>query len=72
MKHQRQGIYKVVLPLPREGDLLTLLAVILQGLEWLRENGREETFINVYKGEGKVTFVVNDLETALLMRLSLQ
>jgi len=71
MKHQRQGIYKVVLPLPREGGFRTRLAVILQGMEWLQENGREETFINVYKGNGRMTFVLNDLETALLMRLSL-
>jgi hypothetical protein len=44
----------------------------MKGLDWLKDNGREDHFINVYSDNKKLTFVLNNLETALLLRLTLE
>ncbi len=66
------AIYKATLPLADEQDIVEFLSLHTKGVEWLRKNGREDALVNVYSGKQKITFVLNDLETALLMRLSLQ
>ena len=72
MSKQASGIYKVTLPCSEEGNVFAFVKRADRGLAWLKEQGREDAFINVYNGQGKITFVLNDLQTALLMRLSLQ
>lgn len=72
MSQRAQSIYKVRLPLDEIESVFAFLHKAEEGLNWLKDNGREDRLLNVYMGRGQATFVLTDLETALLMRLSLE
>ncbi len=72
MGQERERIYKVNLPLQDIESVFAFRKTAAEGLNWLKDRGREDVLINVYMGKDRATFVLTDLETALLMRLSLQ
>lgn len=72
MSQSPDRVYKVRIALQESESVFAMMHRAITALEWLSEQGREEDFINVYMGTKEITFVLNNLETALLMRLSLE
>lgn len=70
MNHEALGIYKVRIPFDRRLGIFAALNRMLTAFEWLKDEEREDAFINAYINENDIVFVLNDLDTALLMRLS--